>query len=56
MRLRLVGIDGDNIEVEHSGRHGTIDKAYIDKKKVKELQEFGVAYTNKDKSLVVWSS
>jgi hypothetical protein len=51
-RIKLIGWfseEKQNIKAEHraTATHGTIDKAYIRREKIKEMEENGFAYVNK---------
>ena len=56
MRIKLTGWFSDDkvsIKVTGKGWHKTIDKSYIKEDKIKEMEEYGYAYCNRDKSLLV---
>ena len=58
IRIRLNGwYDNDKttLKVEHhpTGSKGTVERRFVRKEKIKELEEFGYAYTNLPKEYIV---
>jgi hypothetical protein len=58
MRIRLGGWYSEDkqsikAEIRKLAKHGTIDKAYVSKEKIKEMEDYGYAYINKGKEFIV---